>query len=384
MTEKFQNIETKIIHAGDPKPTFKGAVSIPIFQSSTFEYRDKDKDREVKYIRLSNTPNHTALHKKLAALENAESSLVTASGMAAIATTLITALSPGDHFLALDCLYGGTKGFITNLLSELKVSHSLISGNQPETWKSQCKSNTRVIYVETITNPLLQVPDLESLADFARDNNLISIIDNTFASPVNFRPPEFGFDLSLHSCTKYLNGHSDIVGGAVIGKSEWIDKIRQNLKQLGGSMDPHVCFLLYRGIKTLALRVRAQNKNALKIAQFLESHHQVKKVNYPGLQSHPQHDTARHILDGFGGMISFELKGGLKAAQKFMDRVQLAFIAPSLGGVETLLTRPVMTSHRGLSPEEKARSGISDSLIRVSVGIENPDDIIADFNQSLH
>lgn len=383
MTEKFKNIETKIIHAGDPKPPIQGAVCLPIFQSSTYEFRGAGQDSEVKYIRLSNTPNHKVLHKKLSALENAESSLVTASGLAAISTTLLTVLSPGDHFLALDCLYGGTKKFITYASEQLHIQHDLINGNEPDTWKSKLKPETRAFYVETITNPLLQVPDLKSIVRFSRENNLISIIDNTFASPINFRPAEMGFDLSLHSCTKYLNGHSDIVGGAVIGKAELIEKITRNLTHLGGSMDPHVCFLLYRGIKTLALRVRVQNSSALKIAEFLESHPKIQKVNYPGLKNHPQHDLAKDILDGYGGMISFELKGGTQAAEQFMSRIKLAFIAPSLGGVETLITRPVMTSHRGLSEKEKAESGISDSLIRVSVGIENPEDIISDFIQAL-
>jgi len=383
MTEKFKNIETKIIHAGDPKPPIKGAVCIPVFQSSTYEYRGNDEDSDVKYIRLSNTPNHKALHQKLASLENAEASLVTASGMAAISTTLLTVLSPGEHFLALDCLYGGTKKFITYASEHLQIHHDLINGNDPDTWKSKLKPETRAVYVETLTNPLLQIPDLKSIVKFSRENDLISIIDNTFASPINFRPPEMGFDLSLHSCTKYLNGHSDIVGGAVIGKEDLLEQITKSLTHLGGSMDPNVCFLLYRGIKTLALRVRNQNSNALKIAEFLESHDKVHKVNYPGLKSHPQHHLAHDLLDGYGGMISFELKGGTQAAERFMDQIKLAFIAPSLGGVETLITRPVMTSHRGLSPEEKAESGISDSLIRVSVGIENPEDIISDFSQAL-
>lgn len=383
MTEKFKNIETKIIHAGDPKPPIKGAVCIPIFQSSTYEYKGGEADSEVRYVRLSNTPNHKALHRKLASLENAESSLVTASGLAAISTAFLTLLSPGDHFLALDCLYGGTKGFINHVLKKLHIHHDPIDGNIPDSWPSHLRPETRAIYVETMTNPLLQVPDLKSIIQFARKNNLISIIDNTFASPVNFRPPEMGFDISLHSCTKYLNGHSDIVGGAVIGKADLIKQITNNLTHLGGSMDPHVCFLLYRGIKTLALRVRAQNANALKIAEFLESHKKVKKVNYPGLKSHPHHDLAKELLDGFGGMISFELEGGTEEAERFMNKIRLAFIAPSLGGVETLVTRPVLTSHRDLTNKEKIRAGISDSLIRVSVGIENAEDIISDFDQAL-
>jgi len=212
---------------------------------------------------------------------------------------------------------------------------------------------------------------------------LISIIDNTFASPINFRPSELGFDLSLHSCTKYLNGHSDIVGGAVIGSSELITQITHKLNHLGGSMDPHACFLLQRGLKTLGLRVRQQNKNANKIAHFLDNHQAVIKVNYPGLPGNPSYRRARDLFEGFGGMISFELQGGIDSVNNFFDKIELAIIAPSLGGVETLVTRPAATSHAGMSYKERQQAGISDTLIRISTGIEAVEEIIADFEQAL-
>ena len=245
------------------------------------------------------------------------------------------------------------------------------------------KPNTKAVYVESISNPLMQVADLKAAVDFARKNGLVSIIDNTFASPVNFRPMEWGFDLSLHSCTKYLNGHSDIVGGAVIGSHELVTNITHKLNHLGGSMDPHACFLLHRGIKTLALRVRFQNESALKIAGFLEQHSAVEKVNYPGLENHPDFNRASELFEGCSGMMSFEIKGGVEAAEAFFKKVTMAIIAPSLGGVETLITRPATTSHSGMSPEERQRAGITDSLIRVSTGIEATEEIIADFDQAL-
>ena len=309
MTERKPKLETRLIHAGEPKPRIHGAVSLPIFQSSTFEYAGQDSYDDLKYIRMNNTPNHLALHQKLAALENAETAPVTASGMAAITTALFALLSPGDHFLAQECLYGGTHEFITKDFAELGISFDFIDGNDPDSWKAKLRSSTRVFYCETLTNPLLQVADLKAMAEFAGEHGLISLIDNTFASPVNFRPAEWGFDLSLHSCTKYLNGHSDIVAGAVIGPADLIEKITHKLIHFGGSLDPHACFLLHRGMKTLAVRVRYQNESALEIARFLENHPAVEIVNYPGLESHPGHGIARELFDGYSGMLSFELKG---------------------------------------------------------------------------
>ncbi len=383
MKKVFKRLETKLIHAGEPEPRIQGAVIMPIFQSAMFEYAGETNYHDLKYIRLNNTPNHIALHQKLTALENAEAALVTASGMAAISTALLTVLSSGDHLLAQDCLYGGTHDFITKDFASFGMSFDFIDGNDPDSWKKKLKPHTKAIYVETMTNPLLQVADLKAVVGFAKNHGLVSMIDNTFASPVNFRPPEWGFDLSLHSCTKYLNGHSDIVAGAVIGRADLVKKITHKLNHLGGSLDPHAAFLLHRGMKTLAVRMKYQNESGLKVAQFLENHPAIAKVNYPGLKTHPQHKRARELFEGFGGVLSFELKGGVKAAERFIRRTTLPIAAPSLGGIETLITRPVTTSHSGLSPDYRKKLGITDSLIRVSLGIEATEEIIEDFNQAL-
>ncbi|MBA7668043.1 Cystathionine gamma-synthase [subsurface metagenome] len=383
MAKHYKHLETKLIHAGEPEPLIGGAVSMPVFQSSTFEYTGASSYNDLKYIRLNNTPNHVALHQKLAALENAEAALVTASGMAAISATILTLLSSGDHLLAQECLYGGTHDFFTKDLPKLGISFDFINGDDPDSWKGKIRPSTKAIYVETMTNPLLQVANLKEAAEFAKTHGIVSIIDNTFATPINFRPPEWGFDLSLHSCTKYLNGHSDIVAGAVIGRTELIEQITHKLNHLGGSLDPHACFLLHRGIKTLAVRMKYHNESALKIAQFLEAYPAVTKVNYPGLKSHPAHQRAKELFDGFSGMLSFELKGGVDAAEHFMQKITLPIVAPSLGGVETLITRPVTTSHSSVSPEDLKKLGISDSLIRLSVGIEATEDLIEDFEQAL-
>jgi cystathionine beta-lyase/cystathionine gamma-synthase len=383
MIKSYKHLETKLIHTGEPDPLINGAVTMPIFQSVMYEYTGETSYHDLKYIRLNNTPNHVALHKKLAALENAEAALVTASGMAAISTTLLTVLSSSDHLLAQECLYGGTHDLITKDLATFGISFDFIDGDDPDSWSTRLRPNTKAIYVETMTNPLLQVANLKAVIEFAKAHGLISLIDNTFASPVNFRPPECGFDLSLHSCTKYLNGHSDIVAGAVIGRADLIEKITHRLNHLGGSLDPHACFLLHRGLKTLAVRVRYQNESALQIAQFLERHPAIENINYPGLESHPRNQRARNLFDGFSGVLSFELKGGVEAAEHFIQNTTLPVIAPSLGGVETLITRPATTSHSGMSPKDRQKLGISDSLVRVSVGIEATEDIIEDFDRAL-
>ena len=383
MTSIFKRIDTKLIHAGEPTPRILGSVSMPIFQSAMFESAGETSYHDLRYIRLNNTPNHEVLHEKLSALENAEAALVTSSGMAAISTALLTVLSNGDHLLAQNSLYGGTHTFVTDDLGKFGISYDFIDGNSPDSWKGKLRNNTKAIYVETITNPLVEVADHRAVVQFAKENKLISLIDNTFASPINFRPPEHGFDLSLHSCTKYLNGHSDIVGGAVIGRRELVEGVKYRLDHLGGSLDPHACFLLHRGMKTLALRVRYQNESALKIANFLQNHSAIAKANYPGLESHPQHVRARELFDGFGGMLSFELKDGAMGATEFMKKTTIPIKAPSLGGVETLLTLPATTSHVEMRPEERQALGITDGLIRMSVGIEATEDIIEDFENAL-
>ena len=383
MQKKMKRIETKLIHAGEPEPLIYGAVSIPIFQSAMYEYSGETSYHDIKYIRLNNTPNHIALHEKLAALENAEAALVTGSGMAAITTSLLGVLASGDHLLAQNTLYGGTHNLLTEDFADFNLSFDFIDADDPASWQAQLRPNTKAIYVEAMTNPLMQVADLKAAVDFAKENNLVSLIDNTFASPINYRPAEWGFDLSLHSCTKYLNGHSDIVAGAVIGRADLIRKITHKLNHFGATLDPHACFLLHRGMKTLAVRVKFQNDSALQLAKFLEQHPAVEKVNYPGLESHPRHQRAKELFDGFSGMLSFEVKGGLEAAQKLISNLTLPISAPSLGGIETLVTRPATTSHSGMSAEDRQKLGITDSLIRVSVGIEDTGELIEDFDQAL-
>ena len=383
MARLIKGIESKLIHSGEPDPPIEGAVTTPIFQSSTFETGDAKSYHDLRYIRLSNTPNHEVLHRKLAALENAEAALVTGSGMAAISATLMTTLGARGHLLAQNCLYGGTYDLLTQDFPELGYQLDLIDADEPTSWRELLRENTRAIYVETISNPRLQVSDLHAAVEFARRHELVSIIDNTFASPINFRPAELGFDLSIHSATKYLNGHTDIVAGAVIGRRELVDRIRRKLNHLGGALDPHACFLLSRGMKTLAVRVRYQNESALKIARFLEQHPQVARVNYPGLEAHPNHIRACELFDGFGGVLSFELHGGVDAAEGFIAHISIPISAPSLGGIETLITRPAATSHAGMSAEDRATAGIADGLIRLSVGLETTDDLIEDFERAL-
>ena len=383
MSKKDMSFDTKLIHAGEPDPRIEGAVSVPIFQSSTFEYAGQTDYDSLRYIRLNNTPNHIALHKKLAALEGAEAALVTSSGMSAITTALLTYLQSGDHLLAQSTLYGGTADYLKHDLPQYGIEVDFFDAMIPDDWESKVKSNTKVVYVETITNPLMSVPELGAIIELGKKHKLISMIDNTFASPALYCPIMQGFDISLHSATKYLNGHTDIVAGVVIGSENNISKVRSKLNHLGGSLDPNACFLLHRGIKTLSLRMNRQCQNAMAIARFLESHPKVKQVNYPGLESSPSHNRAKEYLCGFSAMISFELTGDVSAADAFIGRLEYPICTASLGGVESLVTRPVQTSHSLLSAEELVEAGISDTLIRYSVGIESADDLISDLKQAL-
>jgi cystathionine beta-lyase/cystathionine gamma-synthase len=382
MADRYRHIETKLVHTGE-RPLIEGAVRTPIFQSAMYETYGGEDYHDIKYIRLNNTPNHIVLAEKLAAVENAESAVVMASGMAAITCAILTVARAGDHILIQSTLYGGTDNFVMEDLPGVGIEWDFIDPADSGSWESKLRRNTKAIYVETISNPLMEVGDLDAVVGFAKEHNLVSMIDNTFASPVNFRPAERGFDLSLHSCTKYLNGHSDIVAGAVIGRAALVEKIKHKLDHLGGTLDPHACFLLQRGLKTLALRVARQNEAAFRIAGFLEGHDNVAKVNYPGLESSPSHGRARSLLDGYGGMLSFEIAGGLGDVDRFMRKARIPIIAPSLGGTETLLTRPAATSHAGIDPEQRRRKGISDTLVRMSVGIESIDELVDDLDQAL-
>ena len=383
MAEIYSRLETQLVHAGEPSPRIAGAVEMPIFQSATYIYAGETRYDDVRYLRSNNTPSQLALHAKLAVLEGAEAALVSASGMAAISTTLLGLLSAGDHLLAQNCLYGGTHELLTREFPNFGLGASFIDATRADSWAAQLRPSTRAIYVEAMTNPLLEVADLRAVVAFAKAHGLLAIIDNTFASPVNFRPIPAGFDLSLHSATKYLNGHSDIVAGAVSGPALLIERIRHKANLLGGALDPHAAFLFKRGLKTLALRVRFQNDSALRVATFLAGHARVKRVHYPGLGSHPQHARARELFAGCGGVLSFELHAGVPGAEKFAARVRIPAIAPSLGGVHTLLTRPATTSHAGLSRDQRLRLGISDGLLRLSIGIEATEDLLEDFEQAL-
>ena len=306
-----------------------------------------------------------------------------AAGMAALTAALLSTLRAGDHLLAGDCLYGGTHDFLTSHAEELGWRYSFVDTCRPETWAAARTPQTKAFLVETITNPLVRVGLLDEIAAFGRREGLVTIIDNTFATPVNFRPLAAGFDLCFHSATKYLNGHSDLTAGAVMGSEELIGRVRRTLNHYGGSLDPHAGFLLARGIKTLAVRVGAHNENAMALATVLAEHPGVADVHYPGLASHPDHAQASRLLSGFGGMLSLRPRGGEAAAQALLDGVRLAYPAVSLGGVETLITRPAVTTHAGMRPEDRERLGITADLVRVSCGIEGQQDLIADFRQAL-
>ncbi len=374
--------DTRVIHAGEPEPRIGGAASVPIFQSTVYEYRGRAGE-ELRYSRYNNGPNHEVLARKLADLEDAEAAVVTSSGMAAITTALLTHLPAGSHVLVQDAVYGGTYGFLGDGLRAAGVTHDFIDADDPSGWARAVKPNTKVIYTEGLTNPTLRLIDHRAVVAFARDRGLVSMIDNTFLSPVNFRPAALGYDVILHSATKYLNGHSDLVAGAVIGKAAVVAPIKKRLEQLGGSLDPHACFLLYRGMKTLGLRVRHQNDAARTVATFLSGHAKVRSVHYPGLETNRFAALARSLFTGCGGVLAFEVAGGADGAERFLDRLRVPVVGPSLGGIETLITRPVMTSHRSVAPAERARMGISDELVRLSIGVEDPADLVADLDSAL-
>jgi cystathionine beta-lyase/cystathionine gamma-synthase len=378
-----ESMDTTAVHGGEPRPGPDGSVVFPIYQGTVYEVEPGTGYHDLKYIRLNSTPSQRYLHDKLAALEGAEAAVATSSGMAAVTTILLSLMRAGDHLLASDCLYGGTHDFLTGHAADLGWSYSFVDPGRPETWEAARTERTKVFLVETITNPLMRVGLLDRVADFGQREGIVTVIDNTFASPVNFRPLQAGFDVVFHSATKYLGGHSDLVAGAVMGGTDVIERVRKTLNLFGGSLDPHAGFLLARGIKTLALRVQAQNANALALARFLAEHPAVAAVNYPGLTSHPDHAHAAKLLSGFGGMLSLRLHGGEQAAQALLDAVTLAYVAPSLGGVETLITRPAATSHAGMSRADRDRLGITADLIRISSGIEGTQDLVGDFAQAL-
>jgi cystathionine beta-lyase/cystathionine gamma-synthase len=377
------DMETLAVHGGERRPGPEGSLVYPIYQGTVFPVEPGTAYEDIKYLRLSTTPSQRYLHDKLAALEGGEAAVATSSGMAALTTVLLALLKEGDHFIASESLYGGTHDFITHRAQDLGWSWTFVDAQRPETWAAAKTDRTRLFLAETIANPLMRVPRLGDIVEFGRAQNVITVIDNTFATPVNFIPLAAGFDLCCHSATKYLNGHSDLVAGCVVGGRDLVERVRGVLNHYGGVLDPHPGFLLARGLKTLALRVGAQNANAMALAGFLAEHPAVREVNYPGLPSHPDHAHAAELLSGFGGMLSVRLAGGAPAAERLLAALRVASVAPSLGSVETLVTVPAMTSHAGMSPEDRDRLGLTEDLVRVSCGIESSSDLIEDFARAL-
>ena len=378
----YRTIETNLVHAGRPVPSVEGAVVTPVFQSANYLMGEESEYGQVRYIRLNNSPNHQTLHARLAAVESTEAALVTSSGMAAITSTIFALVKSGEHLIAHDSLYGGAQSWFQHDIGSFGISYTPIDATRSEGWKKALLPDSRIIYVESITNPMMQVLELEAIVRFAREHGLISVIDNTFPTPYNFRPAEIGFDVVVHSATKYLNGHSDIVAGVVAGSKQHVDRIRNVVNHLGGALDPHACFLLERGMKTLALRVERQNHNALALARFLAGHPKVRNVNYPGLETDPGHAMARKLFRGFGGMLSFYTHTA-EQATRLLAGLRIPLHAASLGSVESLVVRPSRSSHLGLTEEERRRLGVTDELVRVSVGIESAEELVADFARAL-
>ena len=373
-------ISTLAVHAG-PHDRRPGAPVVPpLIASSTF-YNDPEAEGEIRYGRYANTENHERVSQKLAALERAESALLTGSGMAAISTAILSCVGAGDHIVAADALYGGTRTLLTRELPRLGIQTTFadpVSG-----WSAEVQANTRLLYMELPVNPTLQVPDPRPIVSLARERGIPLVVDATFATPVNFRPLEHGADLVVHSATKYLGGHSDLVAGVLAGSRDRILRATEVLRSFGPSLDPHAIWLLDRGIRTLGIRIQRQNETALDLAHWLHEHPLVEAVHYPGLPTHPDHQVASTLLDGFGGMLAFVVRGGDAAAREVIKRFELIAVAPSLGGVESLVSMPRYTSHAALSAAERRSAGIADGFLRLSVGIEDAQDLRADLDDAL-
>ncbi len=379
MSKKPNGFNTRCVHSGELQDTqFKGAVS-PLFPSSSYAYEGVEK---VRYPRYFNTPNQEALAKKMAALEGGEQALIFGSGMAAVSNALLAFLQAGDHVVLQQSLYGGTYNLAVEEFSKYGIQYSFTHGNSIEAFEAHIKENTKVIYIETPSNPLLTITDIRKISELARRYGLVSMIDNTFASPVNQNPIDLGIDISIHSATKYMGGHSDILAGAVIGSASHIERIFQLGKNLGGNLSDYTVWLLERSMKTMGLRVRVQSENALEIARFLDEQPEVKQVFYPGLPSHPDHAIAATQMRGFGGMLSFELAQELDV-DRFLKSLRWIKPSMSLAGVESTILAPAKTSHGLLTPQARREQGISDGLLRLSVGIEEYEDLIEDISQAL-
>ncbi|MGB5435379.1 MAG: aminotransferase class I/II-fold pyridoxal phosphate-dependent enzyme [Maribacter sp.] len=379
MGTQRKGINTICTHEGEiHDEQFKGAIS-PLYMSTSYAFEDVDVKR---YPRYFNTPNQVALAKKIAALEHAEAAMIFGSGMAAISTALLAFLRAGDHIVLQKTLYGGTYNFVNEEFSKYGIEYSFTEGLDPKDFEDKIKGNTKVVFIETPSNPLLTITDISAIAKIAKKHGLVSMIDNTFASPVNQNPIDFGIDVIIHSATKYMGGHSDICAGAVASSNDNMERIFQLAKNLGGSLSDYTVWLLERSIKTMGIRVKAQNANAQRLAEYLSTHSEINKVYYPGLPNHPGHELAKAQMSGFGGMLSFELDPAYDASE-FQNALQLIKSSMSLAGVESTVLSPTQTSHALIGPEERLNQGISDGLIRFSVGIEEPEDLIFDIEQAL-
>jgi cystathionine gamma-synthase len=390
MTNHFS---TQAVHAGEEKRKPYGALTTPIVQTSTYTFEDTAEILDFmrrkadgatpardEYGRYSN-PTQSAAERKIAALEGGERALLFASGMCAITTTMLTLLSSGDHVVMVGGCYRRTREFALSFLSRWGIEATLVPIDEPDVLAAAIRSTTRLIFCETPTNPYLRVADLPRMVEIARPHDVTTMVDSTFATPINLRPLEHGVDLVIHSATKYLGGHNDLLAGAVIGSSQVLARIEEARGVLGGMGTPYDAYLLLRGLKTLDLRVRRQNENGQRVAEFLDGHPAVARVYYPGLPTHPEYEVARRQMTGFGGVVSFEIEGDMDKTGRFIDLLRLPYIGPTLGGVESIVEQPAALL--SLKPEERREAGIGDNLVRYALGIEDADDLIADLGQAL-
>lgn len=382
MTTRRQGLSTTAIHGVPHRRPDWSPVVPPLLQTSTFTNPVGSSD-EVLYTRYGNNPNQVDIAKKYAMLEGAEAALFLSSGMAATALAHLAMLRPGDHLVSSSWIYGGTKKLFDEEFGRFGITVTYVAPDEPRAWRQALRPNTRAIFVETPTNPLMRVLDLAPIAKIARHDGIGLLVDATFASPINFRALEHGADVVISSATKYLNGHSDVIAGAVAGSNSVIEEVTRLMKLWGSSLDPHSAWLIDRGMRTLAVRMDRHNRNGLALATWASNHPAIARVHYPGLPSHPDHGLATRLLDGFGGMLGLELAGGAAATERMLSRLQLITHAPSLAGVESLVSEPRLTSHRALGPEGRAAMGIPDGFLRVSCGLEDADDLIADLEQAL-
>jgi cystathionine beta-lyase/cystathionine gamma-synthase len=381
MTRRL-GISTTAIHGIPHRRPDWTPVAPAVQQSSTFVNPVGNED-EVLYSRYGNNPNQLALARKYALLEGADDAIFVSSGMGATALAHLAVLRPGDHLISSSWIYGGTQHLFDQELARFGIEVTYVDPQHPRQWRKALRKSTRAIFVETPTNPLMRIVDLSPIAYVTQEEGLALLVDATFASPVNFRPLEHGADVVITSATKYLNGHSDVIAGAVAGSTSFVEEVNRLMRLWGQAIDPHAAWLIDRGMRTLAVRMERHNQNGMAVAQWAERQSGISKVHYPGLVSHPDHALAKKALNGFGGMVGLELKGGAKAAERLLKKLTLITHAPSLAGVETLVSEPRLTSHKSVGPEARAKIGIPDGFLRLSCGIEDAADIIADLEQGL-